>query len=155
MPWVFKNINAKQRGTSLCLKSHHCWYWHWSSKFYSIIDILQEVNPMRFIRTTKSFNLKGRGLRATKMSVPRTVKGSSPWTCSGILRKAIVSSTSRWWGGGVMNYRITSVYAWEVLGPFCTSWKLFMCTSPVIMGLWLADADSVTAKEGMNHHCSI
>lgn len=62
---------------------------------------------------------------------------------------------SRWWEGDVMNYRKTGVYAWEVPGLFCTSWKLFMCTSPVIMGLWLADADSVTAEESMNHCCSI
>lgn len=62
---------------------------------------------------------------------------------------------SRWWGGGVMNYRKTGVYAWEVPGLLCTSWKLFMCTSPVIMGLWVADADSVTAEEGMNHCRSI
>ena len=62
---------------------------------------------------------------------------------------------SRWWEGDVMNYRKTGVYAWEVPGLFCTSWKLFMCTSPVITGLWLADADSVTAEESMNHCCSI
>lgn len=57
------------------------------------LNILQEVNPLSFIRTAKDFHLKGRGPGETNVYVPRTVKGSSPLTCSNILRKAIISST--------------------------------------------------------------
>lgn len=57
------------------------------------LNILQETDPLNFIRTDKTFCLKGKGPGETHVPVPRTVKGSSPLTCSNILRRAIISST--------------------------------------------------------------
>lgn len=52
-------------------------------------DSLQEADPMSFIKIAQNVHLKGRGLIVTKMYVAKIVKGSSPLTCSNILRKLL------------------------------------------------------------------
>lgn len=83
VPWAFQNINAKAQRNQLVSEIPSLY----------LFDILQEANPLSFIRRAKNFHLKGRGPSATKMYVRRTVKGPSPLTCSNILRQAIISST--------------------------------------------------------------